>query len=1303
MSPHALDLWQLPLRGSRLIEASAGTGKTWTLSALVVRLVLGDGEGDTAPPRPLLPSDILVMTFTRAATRELTDRIRARLVQAARVLRHEPDAPALMAQDPFLAQLSARYPGDEPEPAPGRPKRASAPLGGDLRSIAAWRLALAADAMDEAAIFTLDAWCQRVLREHAFDSGQLFDETLVADEQALLRQAVQDHWRRHLYPLSPEQFGALQAACPGLRSVDALLDDVTRLLHQPVPVSWPGTSAAEVEQPLATLWTRAQAQRRAALAEVQRPWTALAQALLDWLTDQTSTHKAHWDGRKLAARNVLGWAQTLRDWAQASLDDPATAIAIASGPALTDAARNRFTWEGLQAARKESAPPLQPPEPVAQALDALQRLPAELAALPDPSAVVRAHAVHHVGQRVAQLKAQRGQFGFADLQQRLDAALARPGSGERLREHIRHRYPVALIDEFQDTSPLQYRLLDRLYRVADNDPHTALLLIGDPKQSIYGFRGADIHSYLHARRATEGRHHVLDTNHRSSAAMVAAVNHLFGWREQDAGGTGAFRLRPPGEAESPLPFWPVQAQGRPEAWTVGGQPAPALTLVHDLQPAGSDAHRRAHAQRCAEQVVAWLADPGTGFAAHGVPFKRLRPADIAILVRTGTEAAAVRHALHRRGVASVYLSDRDSVFQSPEATDLLHWLRAVAQPRDVRLARAALGTRLASLSHAQLLHLATDDDALDARMATLAQLHTVWRTRGVLALVRQTLYALALPQQWLGQPDGERRLTNLLHLGELLQNASTDLDGEPALIRWLAAQIQSDTVDGDEPVVRLESDSDLVKVITIHKSKGLEYPVVCLPFATLHRSVDAKRLTHARRADGELTLTPNADDLARAEEDRLREDLRLLYVALTRARHALWVGFACVTPGQSRSDGTHRSALGDLVAGRGASEAEDPSAFWLYHLQALAQAAPHTAVPSLVLQAVDPAQATAPVPLTRWTPQAPARAVQPARRVAQRFETDWGVGSFSSLVRDMASAALVPPPLLPQPAQPAADESLMLFDALALDLKAQAAPESGALDDLDGVRHRFQRGVQAGNFLHAQLEWLADEGFALAHRPDLAARLRRRCERAGHGAQADGLIHWFTRLCQHPLPPGGSLADIAQAQGGAVLPEMAFWLPAQRLHAPTVGELCRLHLLAPLTHAVGAGHLADPHAVPALPERQLHGMLMGFADLVLAHQHRHWVLDHKSNHLGPDDSAYTPAALWAEMAHHRYDVQAALYLLALHRLLRSRLGTAYQPLHHLGGAVYCFLRGLDGPAQGVCLVPCTPELLTLLDALEAML
>ncbi|MBY0465027.1 MAG: UvrD-helicase domain-containing protein, partial [Burkholderiales bacterium] len=357
--------------------------------------------------------------------------------------------------------------------------------------------------------------------------------------------------------------------------------------------------------------------------------------------------------------------------------------------------------------------------------------------------------------------------------------LARPASGERLRQHIRQQYPVALIDEFQDTSPLQYRLFDQIYDVggadrgdadAENRSGCALLLIGDPKQSIYGFRGADIDSYLRARHATEGRHHVLGTNHRSSQAMVDAVNRLFAWRE-DAPGSGAFRYRTPireGAADgnggadaglNPLPFLPVAAKGRADVLVQAGQPVPALTAEVDTTLHPSAILRRLFAARCAEQVVGWLNDPAMGFetpggtqgtddadeASNAPAFTRLRPADVAILVRTGSEARAVRRALQRRGVASVYLSDRESVFQSTEAADLLHWLQAVAHPRDARLVRAGLATRLVGLDLAELATLAQDDDVLDARMSQLDALRTEWQQRGVQAMLRQTLQRLQLP------------------------------------------------------------------------------------------------------------------------------------------------------------------------------------------------------------------------------------------------------------------------------------------------------------------------------------------------------------------------------------------------------------------------------------------------------------------------------------------------------------------------------------------------------------------------------
>jgi exodeoxyribonuclease V beta subunit len=231
--------------------------------------------------------------------------------------------------------------------------------------------------------------------------------------------------------------------------------------------------------------------------------------------------------------------------------------------------------------------------------------------------------------------------------------------------------------------------------------------------------------------------------------------------------------------------------------------------------------------------------------------------------------------------------------------------------------------------------------------------------------------------------------------------------------------------------------------------------------------------------------------------------------------------------------------------------------------------------------------------------------------------------------------------------------------------------------------HRFSKGAEAGNFLHDQLEWLAGDGFALSGNESLTERLNQRCERAGRGAHAQDVATWLGEVVQTELSgPAAALIDLDH-----VLTEAEFWLPAQRVEAKQIDALCRKHLLPGVER-------------PALAERQLHGMLMGFADLVFEHQGRYWVLDYKSNFLGEGDSSYDSVALANAMAEHRYDVQAAIYMLALHRLLKLRLGESYQPEEHLGGAVYLFLRGIKGPKRGVCLLTkCTP----LMDELDALL
>ncbi|KQV52044.1 exodeoxyribonuclease V subunit beta [Massilia sp. Root335] len=1198
-----LDALRFPLHGSRLIEASAGTGKTWTIAALYLRLVLGHG-GEDGFARPLMPPEILVMTFTRAATRELSNRVRERLVQAAACFRGEAEA-----DDPYLAALAAAY-GDEAS-----------------RLVAAHRLVLAAETMDEAAIFTIDAWCQRMLREHAFDSGSLFDEELVSDERALFEDAAHDYWRQHVYPLSGAALGSLLSCWS---DVEALKQSVRELVQRA------GRLDGGSERPLGDVILDAERTQREALARLKDGWQARADAMEAWIAAQRGVNAKAFNGTKMRPDSLAKAFDALRRWAV----DPQ-----AHYPQLSDAMWQRLTPGGIADAFSKDYS-----APVPECFGHTDTLKEGLDAVAPVAHALLRHAACAIARRMAELKRRNRQFGFADMLARLKAALE-GANGDALRRRILDQYPVAMVDEFQDTSPDQYRIFDLLYRVADNDPARGLFLIGDPKQSIYGFRGADIHSYLSARRATHGRHYQLGTNYRSTRQLVGAVNRLFVHAEGTYA-AGAFRFRK--GAENPLPFDAVDAAGRKQRLVGVDGPFQALAVgIAEIEDMRADDYREFFAQHCAEHIVPLLNDPRAGFEDGAGRFARLMPADIAILVRDRREAAAVRRALVQRQVASVYLSDQDSVVESDEARDVLRWLQAVANPLDVTLARAAFATATCALPLAELAQLASDELAWEARVEQLKTLHQAWQRQGVLAMLRRFIHELGLPAKLLGASGGERRLTNLLHLAELLQEASRELDGEQALIRWFAEQTEGMGEGGDERVLRLESDAELVKVVTVHKSKGLEYPLVYLPFAVTARKTDRRNRAFFDYAedDGERRIDLALSDAALAAVDRARleEDLRLLYVALTRARHFLWLGVAAVAARKKGENQLHESALGYLLTGGTPVPAGAVRERW----EALRGDADGIELHALA----SPDGCT----VLRRADVRP-ELVEPPRFEA-RFERNWAVGSFTSLTKNT-----VAPPTRPQ------EENLLEED----DPGVVAVTHSE-----DAPWHRFPRGAGPGNFLHEQLEWMAHEGFGQVDDEQFRARLAQRIQRAGWGNRLDDALAWLRMIAVTPLPPiGCALADI-----DAPLAEMEFWFPSRQLDVAALDRLCRRRMLGNTPR-------------PTLPERQLHGMLKGFTDLVFECDGRYWVLDYKSNALGPGDLSYTQAAMAAGMAAHRYDVQGAIYMLAVHRLLRARLGSDYSPREHLGGAVFLFLRGVGSPATHGCyLIEPDPELLDGLDRL----
>ncbi|WP_338920784.1 exodeoxyribonuclease V subunit beta [Pseudomonas silesiensis] len=1197
-----------PLRGSQLIEASAGTGKTFTISALYLRLVLGHGGEPSGFGRELLPPQILVVTFTDAATKELRERIRTRLAEAARFFREETPAP-----DALIAELRDQY---LPEQWSG----------------CANRLDIAAQWMDEAAVSTIHSWCQRMLREHAFDSGSLFTQTLETDHSDLLGEVLRDYWRMFCYPMQGDalnwvrsNWGGPAALLPRVRGLFASERDNVA-----------GKEPAE-------LIAQCLVERRAALLELKMPWRQWADELLA-LCHQGVASKSV-DGRKMQARYFEPWFEKIKAWAE---DESLEQLDIGTG-------FTRLTPDGMAEAWKGEAPRH-------PGLEAMPGLKLSLDGLPTPDAAVLQHAAQWVGARFEEEKRRRAEMGFDDMLLRLDAALQAEG-GERLASLIREQFPVALIDEFQDTDPVQYRIFESIYRIEDNNPESGLFLIGDPKQAIYAFRGADIYTYLRARQATAGRLHTLGTNFRSSHGMVSAVNHVFERAESREAGRGAFLFREQ-NGENPVPFLPVASQGRKEVLHIEGRAVPALNVWHlsAEQPLSGAVYRQQLAAACASEITALLnggQQGHAGFIQDGKDFRGLLPADIAILVRDGKEAQAVRAELSARGVRSVYLSDKDSVFAAQEAHDVLTWLKACAEPDVERPLRAALACITLNLSLAELERLNQDELAWEARVMQFRGYRELWRKQGVLPMLRRLLHDFRLPQALIARSDGERVLTNLLHLSELLQQAAAELDGEQALIRHLSEHLALSGQAGEEQILRLESDEQLVKVVTIHKSKGLEYPLVFLPFICSAKPVDGSRLPlHYHDASGkaQVTLKPTAELIALADDERLAEDLRLLYVALTRAQHACWLGVTDLKRGNNHSSVLHLSALGYLLGG-GAPLAESAGLKrWLQDLQQDCPALSYGDMPEASAEHYHPPHNEA--------------ALLAARIPQRKASENWWIASYSALrIGERLSEGSDEAPESPQ--------AQKLFDDERLDPHAPRDVVAGGADI-----HRFPRGPGPGTFLHGLLEWAGDEGFAATPQA-VEDAIARRCNRRGWEGWITALSDWLQHLLKLPLPVGAGQSPVVFGQLSHYRVEMEFWFASHKVDVLKLDELVRQY-----THNGVARVAAEPV--------MLNGMFKGFIDLTFEHDGRYYVADYKSNWLGVDDTAYTGQAMEQSILDNRYDLQYVLYLLALHRQLKARLAD-YDYDRHVGGALYLFLRGTRAPSQGVYFARPPKELIERLD------
>jgi exodeoxyribonuclease V beta subunit len=1178
MSSRMLDppaVLAFPLTGMQLIEASAGTGKTYTIANLYLRHIV---EGRDV-------AEVLVVTFTVAATDELRGRIRARLFEVLELLEQD-----YTTDDDFLAGLAVRLKEQ------------------DLAEQTVKRLRLAVRAMDEAAIYTIHGFCQRVLSEFAFNSGQQFQLEVVTDDGDLWHRAIQDWWRRTGYPLNAVQARLFRDSLGDLEAFAALMKPLLGVRHKRLLPEVDGWDR------LLTRWD-ALAVELEALAVRWRDDGAMLQQIVRESKGLSRAQASPYHENRLAPSLAM-----LDDYfAQEQREPPPEVFEL-----LTTQCLQRFALKKADLALDEAF--FLHCGEVWGRLCALKR-DLRAAALTEAAAFAR--------EQVRQAKFTAQVLSYDDLLAEMYRAL-RGDNGATLAEAVRQRFPVAMIDEFQDTDPVQYGIFRELYR---ERPDCGLIMIGDPKQAIYSFRGGDIFTYMQAREDVgEQGIYTLGINWRSTPQVLRAVNAVFEQRAVNAfvyGETIPFlamraadkshrQLQRGAERQAALQLWLL-----PESRNAKGE----------LKPLPKEEARALSHAAVAQEIARLVTEGRAGTAQLGE--RALRPRDIAVLVRTSYEAAALRQVLAAHGVSAVSVG-RDGVFNSPEAAALEVLLAAVLDPRKRSLARLALTSALFDLDYAQIERITQSEAQWIEWVDQLLLLHQLWQRKGFMSMFQQMLRRLGIAGALGRGEQAERRLTNLLHLGELLQQASKAHPGMDALLGWYREQRNRGATEDAE--LRLECDEALVQIVTIHASKGLEYPVVFVPYLWGCRPRALNGLL-AFHSGGEACLDAGSDaieeHLLLAEQERLAEDVRLAYVALTRAQTALYLVWGRAG---SRDGSAGQTALAWLLHPHQRRErlaAERPDAFagladLETDLATLAKRARGDIAVAPLPQAV---VATTEPPTVKPDVLAP-------RRFTGQIATDWRVISFSALTRDVHSGPAI--------------------------LRAGAA---------DDPAMQFPAGSHVGSYLHLLLECLDFRGDVerqvLQHSAQVAARFN-----LDHDCWSASAAEWLARVVATPLDAQG--LRLAQLESQARLNELEFDFSTQRVDIPALNAI--------LDQAAG-------RALPPLEVATFRGMVTGIIDLVFEYEGRFYIADYKSNFLGGQFSDYERPGLEQAVHERRYDLQYLLYTLALHRYLRQRLG-GYDYARHFGGIYYLFLRGMrpeSGPLSGVYFVRPDPALVETLD------
>lgn len=1177
-----------PLTGTNLIEASAGTGKTYTIAGLFLRLIL---------EKQLTVNQILVVTFTKAATEELKERIRNTLLDAKSAFLKNS------SNDALVKTIVNKY---------------------DDRALSIQLIQDALMDFDNAAIFTIHGFCQRILHENAFETQSLFDTELVADSTSLIREIVDDFWRKHFYSLPKEFISYLLIKISGPDYFTRLLANNRTSDIKIIP---------ELEKPdLASL-----DDFRTMFRKLQTIWPNSRTRVTRLLKDPS------------LSGSVYGSLRTTTMQTAFSKRDLTVASMIASMDKFVDEKSDgfplfkdfeKFTATKIENSTRKNCSPLS--HEYFDICDSLYHKSVSLESEMETYLMYfKARCFKFIRKNLLVRKKQDNIQFYDDLLIKLKNALEDTG-GEKLAQIIRKKYSAALVDEFQDTDSFQYIIFTRIF----DSKKSILFMIGDPKQSIYSFRGADIFSYMKAARNTDSKY-TLIKNWRSNPNMITAVNTIFS------------------NINAPFVFDKIGFEkgiSGKKVKSISEKPLPALTLWYfgankkavTSKPLSKTEAVPLIARAVAGEISRLILGEENNFS-RGINAK-----EIAVLVRTNRQAEIIKNNLSSKGIPSV-LYYTGNIFHTHEAMEMERILLSIAEPGNDRAFNAAVVTDILGVFGEDFVSINGEPFWLEAKSSRFREYFRLWTRYGFIRMFRMLMAEEKVRERLLSFPDGERRLTNLLHLAEILHQKSSEKKlGITGMLKWLSEQRNAEFPESETHQLRLESDDQAVKIITIHKSKGLEFPVVFCPFAWEGSLIeDREILFHDKDVNETLTLDLGSKNfgthLAIAQNERLAENLRLLYVAITRAIHKCYLVWG-------RFNTAETSAIAYLLHYKGQPEdilrenlltslredvLDKNEEDLLQDLNRLS----NKSEGSIKIVSLPLGES-----MEYSTGEGDNEELS-CRHFSGKIDTTWNISSFSHLI-----------------SQRAVDREFPDRDVYH-DLYTPTTENDLQLHKKENI-FSFPKGTRAGIFFHDVFEHLDFVESCTEEKIKLISNKLK--EYKFESKWQKPVCTMVDNVLSVPLCINNTTLMLSSVHCRNRINEMEFYFPLKPVSPNRLRKIFADY---------GGIALVDdfPDRLGRLSFSLTKGFMKGYIDMVFYEQDRYWLVDWKSNFLGNSVKDYGKNVLNTVMSRDFYILQYHLYVTALHQYLQLRI-PEFTYERHFGGVFYIFIRGVNpdkGPEFGI--------------------